>query len=686
MSLNHHIIRKTLRAGLLGLAAGLTLMTNYAFADGYSASFQNADINEFVNTVSANLGRTIILDPGVRGKVSVRSYETLNKDEYYRFFLSVLQVYGFTAVETENNTLKVIPAKNARTEAVPVLDPTNQPSDQTITWVLPVNNVPARELAPLLRQLNDSYGNVVHYEPSNVLLFTGRAGNLERLSDIVRRVDNAGKHNVEVLNMQYASATEMERILKAIYAPNNSEAVIVAEERSNKLLVSATPAMLNRIRALALQLDAEQAASGNTRVFYLRYSRADELKPVLDSVAQSIQKGATTGNAKTASKSSGFSIEAHEPTNALVITAQPDMMGTLDDVIKRLDIRRTQVLVEAIIAEISESDGAHLSFQLASQEGGIIQFNDGSSVPIGELVMGLKEAEDTKGSTIINENGQTIQNPDQPGDYDSLTSTLAKLNGAGLAITSGNWMALFQAINSSSESNILATPSLMTLDNHEASFIVGDEVPTITGSTSGSNNDNPYQTVERREVGIKLTVKPQINEGNAVRLDIEQEVSQINGQTSVDVTFATRQVQTSVMVGSGDTVVIGGLLNEDVQESESKVPLLADIPFLGRLFRSSTSSVSKSNLMVFIRPTIIRDDSVINAVSASKYGLIRAEQLSRQNQGVLLMPEKKTPLLEEFPEKTPSSQDLMDHTKKVLEEKSEQEEDFVRTRGDNGNA
>ena len=674
MSFLSNNIKRALRAGFLCLVVGMSFVANQAQAVGYSASFQNTDINEFINTVSANLNRTIIIDPSVRGNVSVRSYETLNEDEYYRFFLSVLQVYGFTAVEQENKTLKVIPSKDARTEPIPVIDSSGKPADQVVTWVLPMNNVPVRELSPLLRQLNESHGNVVHYEPSNVLLITGRAGNVERLVEIVRRIDNAGQRNVEVVNLKYASAIEMERILKAIYQAGGKsagETVIVAEERSNRILISAPPAMLERIRSLALQLDAEQSSSGNTRVFYLRYSRAADLKPVLEGVAQTVQEEGSSGGGNNRSRQAQFSINEHEQTNALVVTAQPDMMKTLEDVIKRLDIRRAQVLVEAIIAEVAEGDAAHLSLQLAGKDGGIIQFNDGTAVPISEILYGLKKAEGEKGSIVWDpETGNKIENPDRPGDYAPLANALSRVNGAAFAVTRGDFSALLQAVNSTAESNVLATPSLMTLDNHEASFIVGDEVPTITGSTSGSNNDNPYQTVERREVGIKLKVTPQINEGDAVRLDIEQEVSQINGQTSVDVTFATRQVQTSVMVGSGDTIVIGGLLNEDVQESESKVPLLGDIPLIGRLFRSTSSSVSKRNLMVFIRPTIVRDDSTINEISAAKYGLIRAEQLDRREQGVRLMRGVETPVLQEFPTQPQSPQELLNHTREVLDEQT----------------
>ena len=631
------------------LSASL-LMVQPVFAENFAASFNNADIREFINTVSSGLGKTIIVDPAVKGKVTVRSYEQLNEDQYYQLFLGVLEVNGFSVLELDNNILKVVRNKDSKTSASPITNGSNSPGDRIVTWVMPIDNVPVRDLSPILRQLNASYGNVVNFNPANTLIVTGRAGNVERLVDIVEEIDKAGVKSVEVVSLKHTSAQEMARILTSVYlGKTDTITAVVANDQGSQVIISGNKSKIKRMKKLALQLDAERATgAGNSRVFYLKYARAKEIKPVLDGIATSF--AGAPGTKKV--PGGKVSIEVHEQNNALVISAQPELMNELEALINSLDIRRAQVMVEAIIAEVSEGDGIDLSVQLGSTEGSLIQFNDGTAIPIGQLAAGIADAQEREGTTVITSDGRT-ENPDEPGDYSTLASVLRGLSGSAVTVASGDWAALVQAVKTASESNVLSTPSLMTLDNQPASFIVGDEVPTLTGSTSGSNNDNPYQTIERREVGIKLKVTPQINEGNAVRLDIEQEVSKVNGRTAVDVTFSTREVKTSVMVRSGDTVVIGGLMDDDVQESVSKVPLLGDIPILGHLFRSTSSKKTKRNLMVFIRPTIMRNDDHLKSVSAAKYSLIRARQLAQDEQGVELMPDSNVPVLPELSDAEP---------------------------------
>ncbi|WP_461537643.1 type II secretion system secretin GspD [Spongorhabdus nitratireducens] len=655
---------KGLRAGCL-LAS--LLFTLPSWAAGYAASFNNADIGEFINTVSAALGRTIIIDPAVKGKITVRSYDELTEEQYYQLFLGVLEVHGFAVLEQQNNILKVVRNKDSKTSALPLTSDTGNADDRLITWVLPVNNVPVRELSPILRQLNETYGAVVNFNPSNTLIMTGRAANIERLVSIVERIDQVGAKSVEVVSLQHTSPQEMARILTSVYlGKTDTLTTVVANEQGNQVILSGSAVKIDRMKKLALQLDSERAVgAGNSRVFYLRYARAKDMEPVLEGAAESYMQSAA--GKKTSSK---VSIEVHEQNNALVVTAPMELMNTLERLINELDIRRAQVMVEAIIAEVGEGDGINLSLQLASKDGSVIQFQDGSTVPIGEIAAAAVKARGEKGTTTTTTKSDgtviTQTTPDKDGDYSALSSALGRLSGAAFAVTSGNWAALLQAVSTSSKSNVLSTPSLMTLDNQPAFFIVGDEVPTLTGSTSGSNNDNPYQTIERRQVGVKLQVTPQVNEGDAVRLDIEQEVSKVNGRTPVDVTFSTRQVKTSVMVRSGDTVVIGGLIDDDVQESVSKIPLLGDIPYVGQLFRSTSSKKTKRNLMVFIRPTIIRDDDMLKAVSASKYSLIRAEQLVQNEKGINMMPDHDVPVL---PKKMTQAEELMQNLKQEQEKK-----------------
>ncbi|NQZ94785.1 MAG: type II secretion system secretin GspD [Moritella sp.] len=662
---------------LTSLSAGILLgLSGMAMAADYSASFKGTDINEFINVVGKNLNKTVIIDPSVRGKVNVRSYDLLNEEQYYQFFLNVLDVYGYAVVKMDNGVLKVIKSKAAKTSSIPVVDDHNPgKGDEMVTRVVPVHNVSVRELSPLLRQLNDNAGggNVVHYEPSNVLMLTGRAAVVNRLVEIVRRVDKAGDQEVDIIHLKYASASEMVRIIDSLTKGNGKSKIpsilqpkIVADDRTNAVVISGDPKARQRVASLIQKLDSELETTGNTRVIYLKYANAKEVADVLKGVSSSIEGGTSSSKSKSSSKAK-LGIEAHEDTNALVITAQPDVMRTLQQVINQLDIRRAQVLVEAIIVEISEGDGINFGVQWVSEVGGT-QYNNGTQVPLTAIGAGIYDAQDTTTSTTsTNTDGTvTITESTTSGDVATLAAALSGVNGLALGVMNSakSFGAIIQASANDSNSNILATPSIMTLDNQEASFIVGEEVPVITGSSASSGNDNPFQTVERREVGIKLKVTPQINEGDAVQLTIEQEVSQVLGSTSVDVTFATRQVKTTILAESGQTVVIGGLLDEQVIESVSKVPWLGDIPWIGNLFKSTSSSTKKRNLMIFIKATIIRDNASIRGVSNRKYSLIRAHQLMRQEDGVALMPYSDVPVLPKFNQDRVISPEL----RKYLEE------------------
>lgn len=612
----------------------------------YSASFKGTDIQEFINTVGKNLNKTIIVDPSVRGTINVRSYDLLNEEQYYQFFLSVLDVYGFAVVPMPNGILKVVKAQTAKTSAIPVTDDVRPGSgDEMVTRVVPVRNVSVRELAPLLRQLNDNAGggNVVHYEPSNVLLITGRAAVVNRLVEIVRRVDKVGDENVDVIKLKYASAGEMVRLITAL-TKNDKNALtnvlspkVVADERTNAVVISGENQGRQRIVTMIRQLDREQQTQGNTRVFYLKYANAKNLVDVLGGTSKTIQSekntssGAMTGNTADSAASSGsssgssgyngkdLSIVADEQTNALVITAQPDVMQELERIIAKLDIRRAQVLVEAIIVEIQDGDTLNFGVQWANTNGGGTQFT----------ATGLPTTTVANAANEWNNDGELSS---------TSTSALSSFNGLAAGFYEGNWAGLVTALSSNTKSNILATPSIVTLDNKEAAFNVGQEVPVVTGSQS-STAGSVYSTVERKTVGTKLKVTPQINEGDSVLLEVEQEVSSVASSSSTDSssssnsslgsTFNTRTVKNSVLVKSGETVVLGGLLSNNTSESVYKVPLLGDIPILGYLFRYNGTSTTKQNLMVFIHPTILRDPVTYTGVSSSKYNLFRAEQIAQ---------------------------------------------------------
>ncbi|MCG9650384.1 type II secretion system secretin GspD [Vibrio brasiliensis] len=643
------------------LAGSLLVSPTMAVADDFSASFKGTDISEFINIVGRNLEKTIIVDPSVRGKIDVRSYDMLSEKQYYSFFLNVLEVYGFAVVEMDNGILKVIKAKDAKTSAVPVIGDGNINGDEVVTRVVAVRNVSVRELSPLLRQLNDNAGagNVVHYDPANIILITGRAAVVNRLADIIKRVDQAGDKEIEVVELANASAAEMVRIVEALNktteaknTPAFLQPKLVADDRTNSILISGDPQVRQRLRKLIQQLDVEMASKGNNRVVYLRYAKAEDLVDVLKGVSDNLQAEKSTGAKGSNTQRGEVMIAAHPETNALVVTAPPDIMNALQDVISQLDIRRAQVLIEALIVEMAEGDGINLGVQWGSLEtGAVIQYGN-TGVPIGQVMVGLEEAKDTTTTESYwnsTDNKWESRQTTEQGDYSTLASALSGAQGAALSVVMGDWTALISAVSTDSNSNILSSPSITVMDNGEASFIVGEEVPVITGSTAGSNNDNPFQTVDRKEVGIKLKVVPQINEGNSVQLNIEQEVSNVLGANgAVDVRFAKRQLNTSVMVEDGAMIVLGGLIDERALESESKVPLLGDIPYLGHLFKSTSTQVEKKNLMVFIKPTIIRDGMTADGITQRKYNFIRAEQLYKADQGLKLMSSDNIPVLPKF--------------------------------------
>lgn len=647
----------------------------------YQPSFKDTDINEFISIVGKNLKRTIIVDPNVRGKISVTSYDMLNEDQYYQFFLNVLQVYDFAVVEMPSGVLKVVRSKDAKTSNIPVVEGNAKDGDEMITRVVPVYNVPVRELAPILRQLNDQAGggNVVSHDPSNVMMLTGRAAVVNRLVEIIERVDRAGDEEVDIIKLRFASAGEMVRIIDSINKSQGkantgakSDPRVVADDRTNSVIVSGDVKARQRIVNLIKRMDQELESNGNTRVIFLNYAKAEDLVKVLQGVSASIQAEDKSQTAGTRSKNRDVSIDAHEDSNALVITAEPDMMRSLEEVIRQLDVRRAQVQVEAIIVELFEGDGTSLGTQLVTEAGGGTQFTNGV-VPVGSLGVALKTAKDRETKdTYVTSNGEVVTTTNTvEGDYTALASLLGSANGMIAGVIKNGWGAVVQAVSNDTNSNVLATPHLTTMDNEEAFFIVGQEVPIITGTTTGSNNSNPFQTVERQEVGIKLKVTPQINEGNAVQLLIEQEVSSVSGATSVDISINKREIKTTVIVDDGGTIVLGGLIDEDVQESVSKVPLLGDIPILGHLFKSTSTSKRKRNLMVFLRPRIVRDGITMNEISRRKYNYIRAEQLKRQQEGVTLMPNAEQPALPEWDE----SLTLPPSFKQYLEDKEKQDTD-----------
>jgi general secretion pathway protein D len=594
---------------ILGLMAVLIVvlgMTTPAQAEGFSANFKGTDIHEFISTASKALGKTIIIDDAVKGKVTVRSYELLDAGQYYQFFLNVLDVYGYAVISMPNNVLKVIPAKEGKRAALSSLK-TPAEGDELIMRIVPLNNIAAKEVAPLMRQFNDSIGigNVVFLESGNALLITGRADVVNSLVELAHEMDRTDQATVASVALQHASAADVASIVTTLFRDESRTRKgaqpgmkVVADERTNTVLIAGEPTIQARVKGIIQQLDQEKASQGNTKVIRLKYAKAQSLLEVLSGVSANLQDDKkSAGNGASVSVMKNMVIKADELTNALIINATPDVMSNLEKVIEQLDIRRAQVLVEAVIVEMQNADGLNLGIQWANRYGGGTQFGN-------------------------------AQAQIAPGFKGGMTEVFKNANGLVTGFYSGNWAGLLTAISNQSQNNILATPSIMTLDNEDAEFSVGQDVPILTGSQT-TNSDNVFNTVSRKTVGIKLKVKPQINKGQSVLLQIEQEVSSVAENSSVDkdnlgATFNIRTVNNTVLVESGETVVVGGLLDKSQSDSKSAVPFLERIPLLGALFRSTSHKESKRNLILFIRPTVIRSTEEYEQESLRKAARFRS--------------------------------------------------------------
>lgn len=632
------------RAAWRAVVAALVLLWALpAAAQPVTFNAKDAEIAAVVGTVAEITGKNFIVDPRVKGKVTIISSRPMEKQEVYDVFLSILEVHGFAAVPL-GNTIKIIPAANAKQSAVPI-GTGNEPTetDEVVTRVIEIENIAASQLVPILRPLIPQQGHLVAYPPSNILIVSDRAANIERLLQIIRRIDKRTVDEIEIVPLKHAAASEVVRVLTALQQQANRGAqqgggeidqpTLIADERTNSILVGGGRSGRLQLLAVIAHLDTPLETTGDTHVVYLRYANAKDLVPVITGVGSSIEQEeqAKKGGAAAApGRQPAFNIQADEATNSLVITAPPAVFRSLQAVIRQLDVRRAQVLVDAIIAEVSSDKTAELGVQWLFGEKNAPRDN-----PVGLINLG------PAGSSIGAIAGAaTGSGSDVRGNLANLPSGLT-IGGGDFPNSGTGWGALLRALQGDSANNILSTPTLVTMDNVEAEISVGNEVPFTTGSftTTSDGASNPFQTIERKNVGLTLKVKPQVNEGNTVRLNIEQTVDSLAG-SGQDVTLSitnTRSIKTTVMVDDGNVVVLGGLTQDNQTESIQKVPLLGDVPLLGHLFRYTTKRKNKTNLMVFLRPVILRDEAMSSSMTNSKYGFIRDRQLeSRANKSLIL--------------------------------------------------
>ncbi len=579
-------------------------------------NIQDGEIQDLIQWVAGATGRNFIIDPKVKGKVTVISQESVTSEEAYQILLSVLQVHGFAAVSSDGIT-KILPDPLARQSSLNILNESSSktrlptlPADELVIQILKPNHIGVNKLQGVLRPLLSQSAYLAAHPESNALIVADRAGNITKIQGIVERIDQASEQTVDMVELKFASAREAANLVQAILPQGGNDNAtqgyqLALDERTNSLLIAGAASQRQKIVQIIQSLDRPADSNGNTQVVYLHYLKAQEVASILQGMVDNIRKGASDVSISNAT----VSIQPGETTNALVLTAPQNLMDTMLTVIKKLDIRRAQVLVEAIIVEVKDEVASELGVQWNAMDAA-----DGSGLA-----------------------GGTRYSFDGSNSFDNFAEGNL---GPGLSLGfyhNGSLKALIRAMEADDAYNILSTPNLVTLDNEEAKIIVGQNVPFITGQSTGSSSstDNPFQTIERKDIGTKLTITPRINGGDAITLRITQEISSINTKTEAsDVVTDTRSIETSVLIRDGDVLVLGGLITDEVIYNTSKVPLLGDIPLLGQLFTAERSENRKRNLMLFVRPKIMKTFEVASQISQGRYRFIQDAQraFSRKQQ------------------------------------------------------
>ena len=636
------------------LAAVALSMTAAVMAQQPAATlnWKDADIRQVVEAVSAVTGKNFILDPRVTGRVTLLSPTPLGPDALYQAFLSILQVHGYVAIDS-GDLIKIIPDATARQFPSQIGTSSAAGPDDLATQVVQLRNVGATQLVPILRPLIPQYGHLVAHSGSNMLIISDRAANVERMLMIIRRIDQASDEDIEVVPLQHASASEIVRIMTALTQTPRSDGApvttsLVADARTNSVLIGGDRAERLRLRTLIAHLDTPLDAGGDTQVRYLRYADAEELATKLQEHFSS-QVQATGGQAAGAAANREVSVWADTQTNALVVNAPPKLMRSLMQIVDKLDIRRAQVLVEAIIVEIIADKKNELGTSWAVE-------GSGSNTPIAvtnfpDFLSGVVQLGSAAAGGVA-----------EPGLIgEGVTIGVGRISEDGVSFA-----AILRALEGDADTNIISTPSVVTTDNEEATLNVGQEVPFVTGSFTNTGSTagsvNPFQTIQRQQIGVKLAITPQINDGDSMVLNISQEISNIaqSAAGAVDLITNQRIVETTVIVDDGEILVLGGLLEDVLRESDQKVPVLGSIPLVGNLFRARKTEKVKTNLMIFIRPTILRDAATTAIETNQKYNMMRDLQLGQQGTDIQLMPGVERTVLPPF--------DAVDKTKKQADE------------------
>lgn len=655
---NNNIISGLLLATLMGMGGTVFAQVEAQPVDEqgetrWAVNFNDTDILEVIKTIGGLTGKTFIIDPKVRGPIKVINTKPLNAQELYELFLASLDVHGFTAVES-GNIVRIVMNRDARNLAIPTENDVKNRDDLYITQVIPLKNTSAAKILAALRPLVPQYGHLTTYEPSNALIITDTRANVARMNELVVQLDKIGVTHTDVIPLRYANAADVVAMLTQLEKPDpnrgmtTSPPVIVADKRTNSVVISGDDLSRQRLKLLVDDLDRPQSKNSNVRVVYLKYAKAEDVAKALSGMMQSLGQGKQAEGAPA--NATPPAVQADEATNSVLITADMDTMDTMLSIIDSLDIRRQQVLVEAIIVEITGRNNKELGIEWMYQ---------GDEQGFGGF---------TSGGALGRVAGPALNILENPDDSTALGALAGGINSVGSPVFGVgrlgrqiDFLAVLKLLQTSESTNILSTPTLLTTDNSEASILVGQQVPFVTGSFSGVNSGtsggannsfaSPFNTVNREDVGIKLQVTPQINEGDSLVLDIEQEISSVlagtvnspNGPTT-----SKREIKTQILAGDGQTVVLGGLIEDQVSKNDSRVPVLGSIPVLGHLFRSQGSEKRKTNLLIFLKSTIIRTDAVLTGATAEKYRTIREQQVDFQRSRGILISKGEVPILPEW--------------------------------------
>ncbi|HUP29515.1 MAG TPA: type II secretion system secretin GspD [Usitatibacter sp.] len=644
LSLPAALARRVL--ALVAVAAAMALPAA-AQDDKITVNFVNADIQSVIKTVGQHTGKNFILDPRVTGTVNIVSDQPVSKDMLYQILLSALRVQGYAAIEADG-FVKIVPEAEAKTSAGPMGDAgARTAGDRIVTQVFILQNENAVQLVPVLRPLVTANNFIAAYPNNNAIVITDYASNVQRIRRIIESIDLPSSSEVHIIRLQNASAIDIAQMLQRVVPettpPANApgvvpKAAVAVDSRTNSIIIRAENAQLmNRIKSLAIGLDTPGAGNNNIYTVFLRNAEATRIADTLRGLLSGSESSRTTtttttpaGNTATQTTASTSAsgnppaaapssiIQAYPPTNSIIITAPEPVYRALRTVIDSLDQRRHQVYVEALIVEVSTGTAAEFG----------VQWNAGRNIGDGQVVFGGTNFNTTAGSNILN----AVADPRDVGAGLNLGIIRGSLKIPGTNIEVANLQLLARALEGDSGANVLSTPNVLTLDNEEARIVVGQNVPFITGTYTPSSGSatNPFQTIERKDIGLTLRVTPQVSEAGAVKLKIFQEVSNVTRDKalvgSADIITTKRLLESTVLVDDGQIVVLGGLIQDDQQASIDKVPLLGDIPWIGALFKYESRNRKRTNLMVFLRPVVLKDDKAAAAITADRYDYIRGLQ------------------------------------------------------------